>query len=133
MLEITRQIRAFGIDLPGAVVELEIKLFRGIVDVYVHLYVSKEAMEEDVNNRFRLAEIRQRYRFDYDRSRDGVDLVQFVHNRIKDDLTTDRIRREKYVDEKGEVKERDVVYKEKFVDARDVKVSLSSAIGGIKK
>ena len=123
MIRIEQTVKAFGVDLPGAYLDISFKYRRGTITADVASYASKEVMSE--TNEFKLPGIPRRLRLDYDRSRDGVDMMMFVVRELERIITTDEMTKEKYVDTDGKVKERDVIKKAKFADKSKVKIDIN--------
>ena len=114
-LQINKPISAMGLDLNQVYCRLHLRYyFTGDkVDVWVQTYVSKQAFEENISNSFVVPGISRQYQFDYDRERDGSDILLFCHEKIKGLLTTD-------------VTEEREVIKEKFCEPEEIVIQLNS-------
>lgn len=106
-----------GLDLNRVYFRLLIRYYYtgNIIDVWVQSYASKEAFKENINNSFEVEGIQRQYQFKYDRDRDGVDVLKFCHEKIKEDLTTD-------------VTEGKVVIKEKFCTEEEITDDISKDV-----
>ena len=103
-----------------------------VIDVWVQTYASKEAFKENVNNSFEVEGIKRQYQFKYDRDRDGVDVLKFCHEKIKEELTTDVTEERLFTtivdgEEKTEVQK--VVIKEKFCEPEEIEDDLENGSG----
>lgn len=119
-----------GLDLNQVYCRLHLRYyFTGDkVDVWAQTYASKQAFEENINNSFEVDGISRQYQFDYDRERDGADIMLYCHEQIKGLLTTDVTEQQEFemIDEKSEkYKEiREVIVKEKFANDTEVQIEL---------
>ena len=100
------------------------------LDVWMLSYPSKEAYKADARNSFYLPGVDGKYQFDYDRERDGSDILLFCHEKIVEILTTDvtEEREVTTIDEKGEEKKevQTVVIKQKFCEPEEIVIQLDS-------
>ena len=119
-----------GLDLNKVYSRLLIRYyFTGdVIDVWVQTYASKEAFDENINNDFEVEGIKRQYQFRYDRDRDGVDILKFCHDKIKEELTTDVTEERMYtsvVDGKEKTEVQTVVIKEKFCEPEEIEDDLA--------
>jgi len=83
------------------------------ISCLVQKYLSKEAYINNANHSINIEGIDSQYFFRYDRQKDGVDLLKFVHEKIKQILSTDKTQLVADIDpDTG-----DIIFEEKlFVD-----------------
>ena len=128
-LTIRKKISAMGLDLDQVYSRLLIRYYftGNVVDVWVQTYASKEAFKENINNDFEVEGISRQYQFRYDRDRDGVDILKFCHDKIKEELTTDVTEERMYtsvVDGKEKTEVKEVVIKERFCEPEEIEDDL---------
>jgi len=91
-LLIERPISVMGIELSQIYMRFSyvVNLSGTAVIVDAVNYASKEAYEADVRNNILIPEIKGNQSFSYVRETDG-DILQFIHNKYKEILTTDNV------------------------------------------
>ena len=119
-----------GLDLNQVYCRLHLRYyFTGDkVDVWVQTYVSKQAFEENISNSFVVPGISRQYQFDYDRERDGADILLFCHEKIKGLLTTDVTEEREFVsvvDGRESKENQKIVIKEKFCEPEEIEIILN--------
>ena len=60
------------------------------ISCLVQKYLSKEAYLNNINHSISIEGIDSQYFFRYDRQKDGIDILKFVHEKIKQILSTDK-------------------------------------------
>ena len=100
------------------------------LDVWALVYPSKEAFKADKRNSLHVPGMLSQYQFDYDRERDGSDILLFCHEKIKGLLTTD-VTEEREVtstDTKGNTTTvtETVVIREKFAKPEEIVIDLKT-------
>ena len=128
-LKISKQVKALGIDLSQLYCRLHIRFYfpGDKVDVWVQTYATKEAFKEDERNHFLIDGISRQYQFDYDRERDGVDILLFCHEKIKTLLSTDVVKQQETADKEGKVITKEVIVRERFADPEQIVIDLIQA------
>ncbi len=89
------------------------------LDVWALAYPSKEAFKADKRNYLHVPDMLSQYQLDYNREKDGNDILLFCHEKIKELLTTD-------VTEERESKS--VIVKEKFCGDKEIQIELNKTI-----
>lgn len=90
-LLIKRNISVLGLELSELYVRLGYEVKPNGKEVLSNslVFVSKDAYLESEENYINIPEIKKLKIFNYDRKKDGKDILTFVHNKWKDSLTED--------------------------------------------
>ena len=98
------------------------------LDVWLLNYPSKEAFKADTRNALYIPDILPQYQFDYDRERDGADILLFCHEKIKGLLTTDVTEEREFVsvvDGRESKENQKIIIKEKFCEPEEIEIILN--------